>query len=253
MASDRGLAVARSGRCDDDRAQVAIDIEEAQMGANQAERLGLGGRQDRPLARIAPPGSRKRAALGNDAEHGQVIDLLDILRSLDPAVESLEHKGETEAYEQAQRPTKKRVPRRLRGGRAGRRQRFLSDLNTVVIQPREEGQRLGTVLELYSVRTEPLRLGEFRQLLVHKRQRRPEVPTISALLPLHELPDIRVRNARRQRRGGRGGRDINDARFSYPRYAQAASDLYIGQTTTEQIRGLRRSVPPLTSSMLLAC
>ncbi len=123
--------------------------------------------------------------------------------------------------------------------------RFLGDLHVAVVQFCEEAQRLRAVLELQAVLTEPLRPGEPRQLLVHERQRGLEVLAVGALLLLDELAGVGVRDRGRKCRRGRGGRDVDDARFSLPRDAQAAADLFLRQSLAELAGGLCRHVAEL--------
>src|ERR1700733_3692022 len=203
------------------------------MSTNQAERLGLRGRKRRPPRSAVPWGAPKRRALAHFPEQGETINRLQVLRSLDPAVETLEREGETEPYEETQQPAKGRIPRRLRRGGAGGRKRFLGDLHVVVMKFFEEAQRLCVILESESVLAEPLFRGQLRQLPVHERQRRPEVLPIGALLLVNELVGVGVRDVGRKHRGGRGGRDVDDVRFSLPGYAHAFADRFLGQSTAE--------------------
>jgi hypothetical protein len=73
MTSDGRLPIARSSRGDQQRPQLTIDVEIAQMRTDQMESLSLARRQRRPRVLPAFCGARQCGALRDHPEQRQAI------------------------------------------------------------------------------------------------------------------------------------------------------------------------------------
>jgi hypothetical protein len=114
LTCDSRLPVMGSSRCHQQRAQLTIDVEVAQVRADQVEGLFLAGRQCfvglLPAKLLSSPRTSKRATLGSDAEQRKTVDRLQILRLPDPPVEALEQQRDAQPEQQTQDLAEDRVP-----------------------------------------------------------------------------------------------------------------------------------------------
>ena len=164
MTRNGRLPITRSSRRDQQRPQLPIDVEIAQMRPDQMESLSLPRRQRFSGALLALRRTRKRVALRNDTKQRKTIDRLQILRLPDPPIKTLQQKRDTQAKKQTQHPTKDRVPGNLRRGRRRRHRRSLRNLDIAVTQFGESPQRLGAVLQREPRGASPFLRGKRPQL-----------------------------------------------------------------------------------------
>ena len=245
MTRHRRLPITRSSRGDQQRPQLPIHVEIAQVRPDQMKRLSLPRRQSLASALLAPRRTRKRRALRNNTKQRKAIDSLQILRLPDPPVKTLQQKSDPQAEEQAKHSPKDRVPGDLRRGRSRRHRRSLRNLDIAVTQFGKRPQRLRAILQREPRSANSFLRGERLQLLFDKLQGGGVVGVVAVLLLCDELLGVGIRDTGRERWGAGGGFDVHDVRFPLRAHAQVFADLFLGQPLPEQTRGLGRHIAEL--------
>ena len=112
-AGDRRLAVTLLGADHEDRLQLFVDREVAQVGAQDPEGLALLGLRPETLGAAVG----EAAAARNAADQRQFVEVLHLLARADPAVDPLEQRREAEAEQGPEQDAEQDVALGLRGGR----------------------------------------------------------------------------------------------------------------------------------------